>query len=436
MEKDRLRPEMVLFSFKLEPSQNVAVFHLKDLNMPKALEDLVTKLMSQSDFYPEKEEGERRSLAYAIATKQLKEKNDAKASELGFEFIASDSDEATFSMIRASDGKASMLLFKNAVLARAERNKNHDEITPEGIAELAATIAGRPIDYEHKADQIRGMFTAGRVKGNALLVDGAVWADRYPTDAQMILDGTAGLSIEAKADKARCSVCAGEFESATNYCEHLSARRKGGAVRTLTGLKARGGAITKTPAGTNTRFDASQIYLTANHQEACDEEDMPSEGEKMKDKEMDDEEKSKMDEMKKKHMESESHKSEMKSQEEKDMEELEKVKAELEAALAKITTLESDVKVKDEKITQLEAKVTEADAKASELKASLRRNALGNAFTDDEWKEKKDGIVAMSDDVFDLMASKLTAKHAPEKPTKIDLAVGQENTGLDKLTLK
>lgn len=351
------------------------------------------------------------------------EANDAKAHVLGFEFIANDQSEATFSMIRASDGTASMLLFRNATLARSERNLNNDEITPDGIKELAATIAGRPVNFEHNQKQIRGMFTAGRAKDNALLVDGAIWANIYPDDAQMILDGTAGLSIEAKADKAKCSVCDGEFDSATNYCEHLSARRKGGAVRTLTGLKARGGAITKTPAGTNTRFDASQIYLTANHQEACDEEDMPT----------DDEKKPQEGAAKV------AHKPEMKSQEEKDMEELDKVKAELEAALAKITTFESDVRAKDEKITQLEAKVTEADAKASELKASLRRNALGNAFTEDEWKEKKDGIVAMGDDVFDLMASKLTAKvekPAPEKPTKIDLAVGQETPELDKLTLK
>lgn len=39
--------------------------------MPKFVEDLVSELLSQKDFYPEKSEKEQKAIAYAIAHKQL-----------------------------------------------------------------------------------------------------------------------------------------------------------------------------------------------------------------------------------------------------------------------------------------------------------------------------------------------------------------------------
>jgi hypothetical protein len=48
--------------------------------MPKVVEDLVEKLLSQKDFYPEKSEKEQKAIAYAIAYKQYnKSKRKKKA---------------------------------------------------------------------------------------------------------------------------------------------------------------------------------------------------------------------------------------------------------------------------------------------------------------------------------------------------------------------
>jgi len=165
-----------------------------------------------------------------------------------------------------------ILVFKNAVLARAEVNANRDEITLDGIGELAATIAGRPIDDEHQIDKLVGAFTAGRPleDGKALSVDGFIWADRWPELAEMVRAGKKGLSIEAGATKAVCSVCGGEFQGSHDYCEHIFSKRskvKHNAIRTLHGLKAKGGATTFVPAASSAKF--SEIFMVASHSDFC-----------------------------------------------------------------------------------------------------------------------------------------------------------------------
>src|SRR3990167_5346644 len=185
--------------------------------MPQQLESLVEKLVGDPSFYPEKTPEERKSLAYGIANKQL---NASVMDPIIFSACADG--EAVYSMVRGADGSPSMLVFHNARLASAEINANRDSIDAQGIKDLAGTIAGWPVDMEHQHQQVCGMFTAGRVgAGDTLLVDGAIWADRYPEVAQSIMDGSAALSIEARASKASCSMCATEFESAADYCEHL-----------------------------------------------------------------------------------------------------------------------------------------------------------------------------------------------------------------------
>ena len=159
--------------------------------------------------------------------------------------------------------------FKHAILARAEKNKNQDRITPQGIAELAATLPLNAIDDEHKRDVVPGIFTDARVLDDggvpALDVDGLLFADRFPQQTQAVLNGEKLLSIEAGADTATCSLCGGVYVREDQYCGHLKARlvdRK--AERILSGLKATGGAITTHPAGTNTRFDMNHIELIAS----------------------------------------------------------------------------------------------------------------------------------------------------------------------------
>lgn len=165
-----------------------------------------------------------------------------------------------------------VLRFTGAILARQETNRNNDEITEAGIDELAATIGGRPIDVEHRTSDNCGVFTAGRTVNvdsrKALSVDGLVWADRYPDTAAGMQAGAHHLSIEAVADKALCSTCGQSFLTAKEYCEHLTHRRQNGTRRTLHGLRAKGGAVTRTPAGTNTKFNPRSIYFVASHEEA------------------------------------------------------------------------------------------------------------------------------------------------------------------------
>jgi len=169
--------------------------------------------------------------------------------------------------IQASDN-GRLLVFKNAILARAETNKNGDTITQKGIEELAATLAGMPIDFEHQYNEIRGAFTAGHaMQDGALSTDGFIWADRFPKEAEGVQSGAYGLSVEAGAETATCSVCGEKFLKADDYCPHLVGRRRGGATRLVEGLVAKGGAITERPAATDPRFDLSSIYFVASHQE-------------------------------------------------------------------------------------------------------------------------------------------------------------------------
>ena len=171
-----------------------------------------------------------------------------------------------FDIVAQAEGD--ILVFKNAILARAETNKNGDTINVTGIAELAASLAGRPIDYEHQPYELRGVFTAGRVYDEmALSTDGFIWADRYPEDAEAVRNGEYGLSIEATAQNATCSVCGGVYGNASEYCDCLRGRKKSGANRILSGLKAKGGAITRNPAATESKFSQSELYFVASHQE-------------------------------------------------------------------------------------------------------------------------------------------------------------------------
>lgn len=167
----------------------------------------------------------------------------------------------------ASAGR--LLKFSGARLARAEVNKNSDRITPKGIGELAATVAGTPIDVEHEDLAICGIFTAGLpvedpVLGTLLEVSGLVHADRYPDIAAGMQSGALSLSIEADGASAGCSICGKAFGSSDAYCEHLKNKFKSGAIRTVEGLTALGGGIVRYPAGNGTDFSNAAIRFVAS----------------------------------------------------------------------------------------------------------------------------------------------------------------------------
>ena len=157
-----------------------------------------------------------------------------------------------------------ILRFKNAVYARAERNKNGDMLDEKGLQELAATIEMQPIDLEHDLQKLVGYYEGGRVQDKALYTDGILYASRFPDVARGFASGEYQQSLEATAEEAQCSVCQSIFASEKEYCEHLQNRSTFQASRMLRGLKATGGAVTKRPAGTDTKADPEQMEFVAN----------------------------------------------------------------------------------------------------------------------------------------------------------------------------
>lgn len=174
----------------------------------------------------------------------------------------------------AKAGAGRFLRFKDAVLARAEVNRNRDELTTENLQEVAATLPLTPIDVEHKKDKNIGIFSEAYVKNGALFTGGLVWADRFPEEVEAIKRGEMMLSIEAVAEQAGCSICGNWFTARGAYCEHLVNQNATKANRRLKNATGIGGAITKIPAGTNTKFDGSQLYLFASLRDDDKEQSM------------------------------------------------------------------------------------------------------------------------------------------------------------------
>ena len=169
-----------------------------------------------------------------------------------------------------------LMMFRNAVLARAESNRNKDKIDEQGIEELAESLRFMPMTYEHKRDpskpmgerQVVGFYLDGRAKerSTVLSVDGVVFAGIFPEVVKGLAEGKLKLSIEAKASKATCTKCGKEFAASADYCPHIATvqgRYSHQADRYLQGLKAIGGAVTANPAGTGTSFDGNAFTMIA-----------------------------------------------------------------------------------------------------------------------------------------------------------------------------
>ena len=182
----------------------------------------------------------------------------------------------TMAKIRSSeDGR--VIYFEDAVLAVAEVNKNLDDISVNNLEELAASIPLQPLDEEHMAQRVVGMFTGGKVIDKEFLTDGCVFASRFPEIAQGILNKSKKLSLSADAETVICGTCGEEFTVMNQTrCSHLSAsiqtRRENGWTKRYKGLTSDGGAVTDNPAGTGTEFN--KIRLVASIETQFDTEDL------------------------------------------------------------------------------------------------------------------------------------------------------------------
>jgi len=323
--------------------------------------------------------------------------------------------------IQASDDEGDLLLFENAVLGRVEVNKNNDDIDQDGINDLARTIVGRAIDVEHKPKVNAGYYTNGIANEQGeLVVAGVIWQDRFPEEAEKIKNGTMHFSLEASAKSAACSICGEEFDDRTAYCSHLKNRRASGAVRKLRQLRAKGGGLTSCPAGTGTRFDQSRIYVVASHQE--DEKDesaieltpditagtqtdleganpmkCPKCGEEIQDK-------------------GDEANASLQAQLASVQAEFDKLKSEAQAKEAELVAQKTTVEAS---LVEAQDKLASATNRQNELLASLRRNALKPNYTDEDWEENKNEVLAMSDKQFHI----LTASFAKAKPQPAGLVM-------------
>jgi len=167
----------------------------------------------------------------------------------------------------------SIMKFRDAVLVRAEVNKNNDEVDQQGIREIASTLALKPIDRRHNAQEIVGIFIDGQPIENdsAVSTSGLVWAGRWAEVAQDLVADRAMLSVEARAKNAICAECGGVFAAEDEYCDHITRGKGGAAIRRLRGMVADGGAIVPNPAGTDTHIPSQGLLMIAHVGEDMDE---------------------------------------------------------------------------------------------------------------------------------------------------------------------
>lgn len=184
-------------------------------------------------------------------------------------------DAELVSRLFGSSPKNELLKFRKARLCQAGVNLNGDGVTPEGLEQIASTISLMALDDEHEKQTVIGFIVNPRVEDNVLLIDGIVYARRFPEIASQIVSGKKKLSIEAFADEAQCSICGGRYVRPSDYCEHLKGRAQSGAVRWLSGLRGVGGGATLNPAFPAMGFDTNSLVMIASLQGASNSEDAP-----------------------------------------------------------------------------------------------------------------------------------------------------------------
>lgn len=162
-----------------------------------------------------------------------------------------------------------LMEFKGAILARAEVNRNQDELAPQHIDQLADTLKGMAVTDDHADRGIVGYITAAhsRAKSTESRIDGVIFARRFPEIAAGIQDGTLKLSVEADAPTAACSKCGKVFANHREYCDHIKDvpnRLSFGAHRQFPdGIKGVGAGVVRNPAGSDVGFDTNRLTMIA-----------------------------------------------------------------------------------------------------------------------------------------------------------------------------
>lgn len=256
--------------------------------MPKPVEECVRERLADSDFQaPKTFDGDRKSFAYALCT-TLHKKGRLKAGEThlvtieGQTYYSPDDKvwlQAAMAFEEPSEGDldkmnrfsadltpGSIIKFKDAILVRAEVNKNRDQVNEQGIREIASTLPLKPIDKNHKPQTIVGMFIDAKpINGDtAVSTSGLIYAGRFPEIARDLVAGNGHLSADAQAKKAECGECGGVYQGEVEYCTHINRAAGGRAVRKLTGLESNGGAIVPNPAGSETHIPQQGLVMIAH----------------------------------------------------------------------------------------------------------------------------------------------------------------------------
>jgi len=263
--------------------------------MPQAVEECVQKRLADAGFKaPEGFEGDRKSFAYALCT-SLHKKGQLKAGEaslvsiegqtyysldekvwlqaaMAFEEPA-DGDLEKMNRYSAALTPGSIIKFKDAILVRAEVNKNKDKVDEQGIKEIASTLPLKPIDNGHKHEQVVGLFIDAEPIENdtAVSTSGLIFAGRFPDIARDLVAGNGHLSVDARAERAICTQCGGVYHGESEYCAHINRDMGGRAVRKLEGLESDGGAIVPNPAGSNTHIPQQGLVMIAHIKGGNDE---------------------------------------------------------------------------------------------------------------------------------------------------------------------
>jgi len=257
--------------------------------MPEAVEKCVQELLDNEDFQaPEKYEGDRESFAWALCNSRHKKgllgeditwvniEGETYYSEDEIQWfkaainIEEPTEEEVGVMVEAANKymgaltPGSIIKFSDAVLVRAEVNKNKDEIDEQGVQEIAASLPLKPIDHRHDRQKIVGIFIDAEAKDGAVPTKGLIWAGRYPEVAFDLVAGKGNLSIDARAERAVCRECGQSYVSEKEYCAHINRNVGGQAIRKLEGLIADGGSIVPNPAGSDTGIPPQSLRMIAH----------------------------------------------------------------------------------------------------------------------------------------------------------------------------
>lgn len=124
------------------------------------------------------------------------------------------------------------LMYLTFKLAHVGTNANHDEFLDNEIRGSVPTPIHKLVNWQHNEPNIGCMIDSKLVESQDneethIAVASAISKYKYPEYAEELAtrfeEGRLYASMETWFDKAKCSVCGGEFSHPAEYCEHLQA---------------------------------------------------------------------------------------------------------------------------------------------------------------------------------------------------------------------